>query len=95
MKDLHHTRSLRDDLKEVVSNAVNNGIEGYKRESEKKSQHTEKYLYGISGLAKFLEVSYPTALKIKTIRRLSYIKAGRKFIFNVEQVLEELKEAKS
>lgn len=86
--------SLRDDLRQVVSNAANAAVEDYKRkcQSHDQEQGREKYVYGISGLAFLLKVSYPTAIKIKTVRKLPYLKAGRKFIFDIEQVLNILKE---
>jgi len=82
---------IRQDIREVVNNAVNAALLEYKKSAESSNSETPSLVYGISGLANLLKVSYPTALKIKNSGKISYHKAGDKFIFNVHEVLNQLK----
>ncbi|HOY32127.1 MAG TPA: DUF3853 family protein [Bacteroidales bacterium] len=50
----------------------------------------EPYVYGIKGLAEFLQVSTPTAQKIKNSGRVPYSQAERTIIFRKSEVLESL-----
>ena len=54
----------------------------------------KKYAYGIGGLAEVLNCSLPTAQRIKNSGAISFMQAGRKLIFDVEKVLEELSKSK-
>lgn len=54
----------------------------------------KKYVYGIGGLADLIGCSLPTAQRIKNSGTISFMQAGRKLIFDVEKVLEELSNPK-
>jgi len=54
----------------------------------------KKYVYGIGGLAELLSCSLPTAQRIKNSGTISFMQAGRKLIFDVDKVLEELSNPK-
>ncbi len=47
-----------------------------------------RLLNSLSELANFLQISKPTALKLKNSGRFPYTKIGRKLIFNSEEVLK-------
>lgn len=50
----------------------------------------KEYIYGLSGLAKLLNCSKPTAQILKNSGKISFMQSGRKLIFNKSQVLFEL-----
>ena len=50
----------------------------------------KEYVFGLSGLAKLLNCSKPTAQAIKNSGKISFMQSGRKLIFNKAQVLFEL-----
>ncbi len=54
----------------------------------------EPFIYGIKGLAKFLQVSTPTAQKIKNSGRIPFSQAERTIIFRKADVLEALSNTK-
>jgi len=54
------------------------------------SADPEPFIYGITGLAKFLKVSLPTAQKIKNSGRIPYSQAERTIIFRKADILEAL-----
>lgn len=54
----------------------------------------EPYVYGIKGLAEFLQVSTPTAQKIKNSGKIPYSQAERTIIFRKADVLEALSNKK-
>jgi len=49
---------------------------------------TPRLLNSLSELAEFLQISKPTAMKLKNSGRFPYTKLGRKLIFNSEEVLK-------
>jgi excisionase family DNA binding protein len=49
-----------------------------------------RYVYGLSGLAKLIGCSKPTAHKIKDSGTIPYAKIGKKFIFDEEKVMAAL-----
>lgn len=51
---------------------------------------SKKYIYGINGLARFLNCSNPTAQKIKNSGDIKFIQTGRKIIFDADSVLRDL-----
>jgi len=55
----------------------------------------EPLIYGISGLAKYLQVSIPTAQKIKNSGKIPFSQVERTIIFNKADVLEALKKKRS
>lgn len=92
MAGTKYLNCIRDDIRKVVENAVNAALEDYKKSSEPTTPtDPNSLIYGISGLAKLLKVSYTTAMKIKNSGKISYIKAGDKFIFSAPEVLNQLK----
>lgn len=49
----------------------------------------KRYLYGVNGLAKFLNVSYPTAWKLKETKLKSAVyQQGRVIMIDADKVLE-------
>lgn len=50
----------------------------------------EPYIYGINGLAKFLQVSTVTAQKIKNSGKIPFSQAERTIIFKKDEVLKAL-----
>ena len=54
----------------------------------------KKHLYGINGLARFLNCSNPTAQKIKNSGDIKFIQTGRKIIFDADSVLRDLEAKK-
>jgi excisionase family DNA binding protein len=62
---------------------------------QQKIEPTEKkYIYGISGLARLLNCSNPTAQRIKDSGKIPYTQVGRKLIFDSEEVLKALNRKK-
>jgi len=64
-------------------------------ETETTSTDPEPFIYGITGLAKFLKVSLPTAQKIKNSGRIPFSQAERTIIFRKVEVLEALSNKKN
>jgi hypothetical protein len=62
--------------------------------TEKTQVDPEPLIYGINGLAKFLQVSTPTAQKIKNSGKIPYSQAERTIIFRKTDVLEALSNTK-
>jgi len=54
----------------------------------------DRTLTGLKELAEFLEVSKPTALKLKNSGRIPFIQIQRRLIFNSTEVLAGLKRPK-
>jgi len=54
----------------------------------------EPLIYGINGLAKFLQVSAPTAQKIKNSGKIPFSQVERTIIFRKTEVLEALSNTK-
>ena len=52
-----------------------------------KSSTESKQLKGLKELASFLEISKPSALKLKNSGRIPYIQIGHKLFFNSDEVL--------
>lgn len=48
------------------------------------------YVYGLSGLAKLLKCSHPTAQRIKDSGKIPFSQVGRKLIFDADAVLSAL-----
>jgi len=47
-----------------------------------------RQLNGITELAEFLEISRPTARKLKNSGRIPFIQIGKKIVFNSSEVME-------
>lgn len=54
------------------------------------SAQEPRYVYGLTGLAKLLGCSKPTAHKIKNSGKIPFIQVGKKFIFNEDKVMSAL-----
>jgi len=54
----------------------------------------QPFIYGINGLAEFLQVSSPTAQKIKNSGRIPFSQAERTIIFRKADILEALSNKK-
>jgi len=52
-----------------------------------RKEDENKRLHGLKELAAFLEISEPTARKLKNSGRIPFIQIGRKLIFNSNDVL--------
>lgn len=63
--------------------------------SDTTSADPEPFIYGITGLAKFLKVSLPTAQKIKNSGRIPFSQAERTIIFRKAEVLSALSNKKN
>jgi hypothetical protein len=61
---------------------------------EEKESDTPQLVHGIAGLASILGCSIPTAQKLKSSGRVPYIQEGRKVIFEVDKVLEAIRDAR-
>ena len=59
------------------------------------STEKNQYIYGLKGLAKFLNISHPTAQKIKNSGKIPFSQCDRMIIFNKSDVLESLNPKKS
>jgi len=53
-----------------------------------KSSIPSKQLNGLKELAEFLEISKPSALKLKNSGKIPFIQIGNKLIFNSAEVME-------
>jgi len=51
-------------------------------------ENENKKLHGLKELADFLEISEPTARKLKNSGRIPFIQIGRKLFFNSNEVIE-------
>jgi len=58
--------------------------------AETTATEPEPFIYGITGLAKFLKCSLPTAQKIKNSGRIPFSQAERTIIFKKAEVLSAL-----
>lgn len=61
---------------------------------EEKESETPKLVHGIAGLANLLGCSIPTAQKLKSSGRVPYLQEGRKVLFEVEKVLEAIRDGR-
>lgn len=63
---------------------------GIKDVLEDNTKNEQKLIRGINGLAEFLGVSIPTAMKMKKNKLFPYIQYGRTLIFKPNEVLDGL-----
>ena len=54
------------------------------------SDNLSRHIYGISGLARLLNCSKPTAQRIKDSGKIPFTQAGRKIVFDEKAVLSAL-----
>lgn len=81
-------------LSEQMTNLEKLVIEGNNNSKESTPIETEPLIYGITGLSKFLQVSLPTAQKIKNSGKIPFSQAERTIIFRKVEVLEALSNKK-
>ncbi|NDW11970.1 DUF3853 family protein [Bacteroides sp. 214] len=83
--------NLEATIKEYVNEVVNDVVKATLAEREtheaKKQEQETTLIRGISGLAKFLDVSVPTAQKIKNQKLFPCTQWGRILIFKSDEVL--------
>lgn len=78
-----------EDLKGLMMDCISNALSS--PNGPKPTQHREaRHVYGIHGLARLLHCSNPTAQKLKNSGRIPYKQAGRKLVFDVDEVLKAL-----
>jgi len=77
--------------KPILSATLGDFVEAFKKATTSNDpKPPQRLVYGIAGLANIAGCSIPTAQKIKNSGKVRYIQNGRKLIFVVEQVLEDL-----
>lgn len=79
----------RTELKEIIVEAMNE-VNPRKTEIESKVESNTTLIRGIKGLAAFLNVSVPTAQKMKNDKIFPCIQRGRIIFFKSDEVLSGL-----
>ena len=79
----------RTELKEIIVEAMNE-VNPRKTEIESKVESNTTLIRGIKGLAAFLNVSVPTAQKMKNDKIFPCIQRGRTIFFKSDEVLSGL-----
>lgn len=79
----------RTELKEIIVEAMNE-VNPRKTEIESKVENNTTLIRGIKGLAAFLNVSVPTAQKMKNDKIFPCIQRGRTIFFKSDEVLSGL-----
>ncbi len=79
----------RTELKEIIVEAMNE-VNPRKTEIEPKGESKTTLIRGIKGLAAFLNVSVPTAQKMKNDKIFPCIQRGRTIFFKSDEVLSGL-----
>ena len=70
-------------------------VEAMRQASKAEEEKPEpRLVHGISGLASILGCSIPTAQKLKSSGKVPYIQEGRKVIFEVDKVLEAIRDGR-
>ena len=75
------------DFTSVIDKTVRGALVGLAPEPEKQ----DRKIYGIKGLAAFINCSEPTAVKIARSKKFSRYQDGRKIFFLESEVLKGLK----
>ena len=88
--------SIHATIKEYVDAAVAQAVEKAFAEKhgdieECRIKNAPQVIRGISGLARFLNVSIPTAQKMKTQKKIPYRQVGRVLVFVADEVLNAMK----
>lgn len=88
--------TTKEDLIALAKEAVNLALEerGVKESSQEKQKSDQSLIRGIQGLAEFLGVSQPTAIRMKNKKLFPYIQYGRVLLFKPNEVLDGLSKAK-
>lgn len=80
----------RQELDAMIDEKVNAAIVRFQNATKSKPQSPPTFIYGIKGLAAFLNVSMVTAQKYKNEKLFPCIQRGRKIIFKSDEVLAGL-----
>lgn len=80
--------------KEQLKAIVLECLEEYHSNQKDNSKQPEKYLYSIKELADFIHCSMATANKIKKSGKIRYSQIGRKILFRVDEIKEDIKTLK-
>lgn len=78
------------ELDEIIDAKVNAAIVKFSKTAKEESPQASNLIYGIKGLAAFLNVSMVTAQKYKNDKLFPCIQRGRKVIFKSDEVLAGL-----
>lgn len=84
----------KQELKDIIDASISAAIERITEKQAEKVVHTSTLIYGIKGLAAFLDVSMPTAQSWKNAGIFPYIQRGRTIIFKSDEVLAGLAKRK-
>lgn len=87
--------TIKEYVTEVVNDAVKAALAEHQVQETKDSKQEEPLIRGIGGLAKFLNVSIPTAQKLKNQKLFPCSQWGRILIFKPEEVLAGMAKRKS
>lgn len=88
--------TTKQDLIDVVNEAVKSAMSNLDASNQNpKIEDNSKLIYGLSGLASFLSVSYATAQKIKNEHCFPVYQRGRIMVFKPDEVLAGMKTKKS
>lgn len=79
----------RQELDAMIDEKVNAAIVRFSK-TPKEESNAPTFIYGIKGLAAFLNVSMVTAQKYKNQKLFPCIQRGRKIIFRTDEVLAGL-----
>jgi len=85
----------KEELDALIDERCNAAIVRFQNATKSKPQSPPTFIYGIKGLAAFLNVSMVTAQKYKNEKLFPYIQRGRKIIFKPDEVLAGLRNKKT
>lgn len=88
--------TTKEDLLALAKEAANLVLDerGIKEYSNEKSRNEPTLIRGIQGLAEFLGVSQPTAIRMKNKKLFPCIQHGRVLLFKADEVLDGLSKSK-
>ena len=67
-------------------------VQAFRLASKEEGEKQEpRLVHGIAGLASILGCSIPTAQNIKNSGKVRYLQTGRKIVFEVDKVLEDIR----
>lgn len=75
-----------DEIREMIETSVENALSGLKNKPTQ-----QKFIRGIHGLAKFLNVSPAKAQEIKNSGKIPFTQNGRVVLFDANEIIEALK----
>lgn len=88
--------ATKEDLLALAKEAANLVLDerGFKECPNEKSKNEPTLIRGIQGLAEFLGVSQPTAIRMKNKKLFPCIQHGRVLLFKADEVLDGLSKSK-